>query len=123
MNGVIARSRIELERTTLLLTIADMQEDDADQKRFDDEQVDVTDRTDPLIHEAEADAVLVSLKARLESLDRALARLDAGTYGRSLRSGLAISDDRLEADPAAEFNIDDEELAMTDETNDERDTL
>jgi DnaK suppressor protein len=34
-----------------------------------------------------------------------MARLEAGTYGRSVRSGQPIPDERLEADPAAELTI------------------
>jgi DnaK suppressor protein len=51
------------------------------------------------------DAIADSLRDRLATLDRALKRLDDGTYGRSVRSGLPIPDDRLEADPAAELTI------------------
>jgi DnaK suppressor protein len=32
--------------------------------------------------------------------------LDDGTYGRSIRSGREIPDERLEADPAAELTVD-----------------
>ena len=45
------------------------------------------------------------LRTRLAALDRALKRLDDGSYGRSVRSGLPISDERLAADPAAELTI------------------
>ena len=38
-------------------------------------------------------------------LRRAEQRIDAGTYGYSIRSGQAISDERLEADPAAELTV------------------
>ena len=37
--------------------------------------------------------------------DRALARLDDGSYGKSVASGEPIPDARLEADPAAELTI------------------
>jgi DnaK suppressor protein len=43
------------------------------------------------------------LRARWAALERAEARLVAGSYGRSLRSGQAIPDERLEADPLAEL--------------------
>jgi DnaK suppressor protein len=33
-------------------------------------------------------------------------RLEEGTYGLSVQSGLPIPDDRLEADPAAELTVD-----------------
>jgi hypothetical protein len=38
---------------------------------------------------------------------RAEARLAAGRYGRSVRSGQAIPDERLEADPLAELTAED----------------
>lgn len=40
---------------------------------------------------------------RLQAIDRAIARVDAGTYGVCLRCGEPISDIRLDARPAAEF--------------------
>jgi DnaK suppressor protein len=51
------------------------------------------------------DAIAESMRDRLAAIDRALKRLDDGTFGRSVRSGLPIPDDRLEADPAAELTI------------------
>ena len=52
------------------------------------------------------DALAAELRDRLAALDRAAARLAAGTFGRSIRSGQPIPDDRLEADPAAELTVD-----------------
>jgi len=43
------------------------------------------------------------LRARWAALERAEARLVAGSYGRSVRSGQPIPDERLEADPLAEL--------------------
>jgi DnaK suppressor protein len=51
------------------------------------------------------DALTAELRDRLAALDRADKRLSAGTFGRSIRSGLTIPDDRLEADPAAELTV------------------
>jgi DnaK suppressor protein len=45
------------------------------------------------------------LRERWAALQRAEARLAAGTYGRSVRSGQPIPDERLEADPLAELTI------------------
>lgn len=56
--------------------------------------------------EAEGQAVAGDLRDRLAAIDRALARLEAGTYGRSVLSGKPIPDERLEADPAAELTVD-----------------
>ena len=46
------------------------------------------------------------LRERLATIQRAEQRLLDGTYGRSVRSGQPIPDDRLEADPAAELTVD-----------------
>jgi DnaK suppressor protein len=45
------------------------------------------------------------LRARWAALHRAEARLAAGRYGRSVRSGQPIPDERLEADPLAELTV------------------
>jgi DnaK suppressor protein len=68
--------------------------------------------TDPevgLTAEEGDDAVVEELRHRLESLDRAERRIEAGTFGLSVRSGRAIPDDRLEADPAAELTVEEAE--------------
>jgi DnaK suppressor protein len=77
--------------------------------RIDDEAPDsATDYGDealPLTEGYEDEAVAVQLRERLNAIDRALARLEAGTYGRSVLSGKLIPDQRLEADPAAELTV------------------
>ncbi|HSO54763.1 MAG TPA: hypothetical protein VL330_18955 [Actinomycetes bacterium] len=47
------------------------------------------------------------LQARWTALQRAEARLAAGSYGRSVRSGQPIGDERLEADALAELTLED----------------
>jgi DnaK suppressor protein len=69
---------------------------------------DIADSALPLTDEQGADAVAEGLRTRLAAIDRADARLAAGTYGRSVRSGAAIPDERLEADPAAELTVEEE---------------
>ncbi|MET1042785.1 MAG: TraR/DksA C4-type zinc finger protein [Microbacteriaceae bacterium] len=44
--------------------------------------------------------------AHRDAVDRALARIDAGTYGTCLRCGQQIAKDRLRARPSAEYCID-----------------
>jgi DnaK suppressor protein len=51
------------------------------------------------------EAMAASFQNRLDAIDRAFKRLDDGTYGRSVKSGVPIPDERLEADPAAELTI------------------
>jgi DnaK suppressor protein len=66
---------------------------------------DMADPAERLTAEEGDDAVSVGLRHRLEALDRAEQRVEDGTYGRSVRSGLPIPDDRLEADPTAELTV------------------
>jgi DnaK suppressor protein len=60
---------------------------------------------DPVDLGDEVDDVNQLLRARWAALERAEARLAAGSYGRSVRSGRPIPDERLEADPLAELTV------------------
>jgi DnaK suppressor protein len=71
----------------------------------DSEAGDNADAALALTQEGQDDAVAESLRNRLDAIERALRRLDDGTYGRSVRSGKPIPDERLEADPAAELTV------------------
>ena len=64
-----------------------------------DQEGDMFDSAEPLTTEGTDDAVRAELQERLAAVDRAEKRLEAGTYGYSVRSGQPIPDDRLEADP------------------------
>jgi RNA polymerase-binding transcription factor len=48
------------------------------------------------------------LRKKLAAVERAEARLAAGTYGRSIESGELIPDERLEALPTAERTVEEE---------------
>ena len=48
------------------------------------------------------------LRKQLAAVERAEARLAAGTYGRSIESGKPIPDERLEAIPTAERTVEEE---------------
>jgi DnaK suppressor protein len=52
------------------------------------------------------------LQARWAALQRAEARLAAGSYGRSVASGQPIGDERLEADPLAELTLEEAAAAQ-----------
>jgi DnaK suppressor protein len=77
---------------------------------------DMADPAQRLTAEQGDDAVAEGLRARLRAIEGAERRLEAGNYGRSIRSGLPIPDDRLEADPAAELTV--EEAAEADAVDD-----
>jgi DnaK suppressor protein len=66
------------------------------------DEVDDADRRDA---EQTGMAVDQLLRVRWAALQRAEARLAAGSYGRSVRSGQPIPDQRLEADPLAELTV------------------
>ena len=51
------------------------------------------------------------LRVELEALERAEARLAAGTYGLSVESGKPIPDERLESLPTAERTVQEEQAA------------
>jgi DnaK suppressor protein len=49
-----------------------------------------------------------TLREQLAAVERAEARLAAGTYGLSIESGQPIPDERLELQPAAERTVDEQ---------------
>ena len=80
---------------------------DLGKARTDDDEAerDATYPAQPLAQQGVDDAVAAGLRDRLAALDRALQRVEDGSYGRSIRSGAPIPDERLEADPAAELTV------------------
>ncbi len=103
MNEERARTLLRVERSRveeLLKVTAVAGQDD---RAGANEPGDLTDPAEDLTAEQGDDAVLASLRERLAAIERAERRLEEGTYGYSIRSGLPISDARLEADPAAEL--------------------
>ena len=81
------------------------------QAEVDSEAEDEADAALALTEEGQDDAIAESLRNRLDAIERALRRLDDGTYGRSVRSGEPIPDERLEADPAAELTVEEARAA------------
>jgi len=101
-----ARSLLQAERAEVQSLLTGTEEaGEEDRETEDEEGVDVDDAAQPLTAEGMDDAIAESLRDRLDTIDRALKRLDDGTYGHSVRSGVPIPDERLEADPAAELTV------------------
>ncbi|MGD0373586.1 MAG: hypothetical protein ABSB01_03220 [Streptosporangiaceae bacterium] len=100
-----ARARLRAERAEVAGLLTDTEEAGQQDRAAEDETGDIADSAQPLTAQGMDDAVAESLRDRLAALDRALQRLDDGSYGRSVRSGLLIPDDRLDADPAAELTV------------------
>jgi DnaK suppressor protein len=93
--ALLAQERARLERLL-----------QAEPESTTDELGDTVDDADRRVAGAERRAVVALARTRLAALERAEARLAAGTYGRSVRSGRRIPDERLEADPLAELTVD-----------------
>ena len=101
-----ARSLLQAERAEVQSLLATTEESGREDREAEDERgADVSDPAASLTAEGMDDAIAESLRDRLAAIDRALRRLDEGTYGRSVRSGVPIPDERLEADPAAELTV------------------
>jgi DnaK suppressor protein len=101
-----ARARLHAEQADVRSLLADTESaSQLDRESEDDTPADISDPAQSLTAQGMDDAIAESLRDRLAALERAEQRLDNGTYGRSVRSGLPIPDERLEADPAAELTI------------------
>ena len=72
------------------------------------DQDEPADRASELYQDELDESLTTALRSELAAVERAEARLAAGTYGRSIESGRPIPDDRLEAFPTAELTVDEE---------------
>jgi DnaK suppressor protein len=82
-------------------------EDDAEES---DDEDPANLATDTYINELE-EGLSDDLRGQLAAVERAEARLAAGTYGLSVESGNPIPDERLEAIPTAERTVEEEAAA------------
>jgi len=107
------RSLLETERDRLRSALAAMREDG--QRTFDDEiggPGGVGADTASFTFERELGSGLEEgAQQQLDQIERAIARLDDGTYGICERCGKPISEERLLARPAATLCIEDQRLA------------
>jgi len=108
-----ARTLLRAERDEVqgLLKDAETAGQEDRESEVDSALEDVSDAAQPLAAQGMDDAIAESLRSRLDAIDRALHRLDDGTYGRSVLSGEPIPDERLEADPASELTIEEAKAA------------
>jgi DnaK suppressor protein len=106
MDDQRARKLIESERARLEDLLQEETEAAQTDRAAVDEPDGFSDPAEPLTSEARDDAIVADIREQLAALQRAELRLAAGTYGKSIRSGRPIADERLEADPAAELTVD-----------------
>ena len=72
------------------------------------DEIDPSDEGEALYQEAFDEGIAEDLREQLAAVERAEARLAAGTYGVSVESGQPIPDERLEARPTAELTVEEE---------------
>ena len=105
MEAERARSLLAAEQAQLQRSLAVVGTSQRQDRQAEQETGDVSDPAQSLEAQGIDDAVAASLQDRLAAVGRALERVENGSYGRSVRSGVAIPDERLEVDPAAELTV------------------
>jgi DnaK suppressor protein len=104
--GARARELVDAERTRLDAAIRDLDGSVRGEGELGAQQAGETRELGTDVAAQEVDlALLATLRERRLAVDRASARIDAGTYGRSVDSGLPIPVERLEAEPLAERTV------------------
>jgi len=98
------RSLLEIEQANLQAELSDLGFDDG--KTGLEYDANFADTSQVTAERGEAEALAGQLKETLDEVFAAIARLDAGSYGRCEECGVAISSPRLEAMPATRFCID-----------------
>lgn len=102
-----ARELLRKEREEIEQEIATLEREGPEEG---DDRVEPGDLNSEALYQDELDAGRAQdLKDRLAAVERAEARLDAGTYGLSVQSGEPIPDERLEAFPTAELTVAEQE--------------
>jgi DnaK suppressor protein len=105
MDADRARELLQAERSRLERLLPSLRHED------DGEESDVEDAGNLAAdtYQDELDEGLrQDLQTQLDAVERAEARLAAGTYGLSVESGRPIPDERLEVHPAAELTVEEE---------------
>lgn len=100
------RDQLEAQARHLRREIEDQGADpDADEVAFVDD-AGFSDRSHSTEERSRLISVVKALRSNLRDVERAVAKMDAGTYGTCERCGNAISPERLEALPWAVLCID-----------------
>ena len=104
-----ARRLVAAERTRIEAALADLDGSVRAEGDLQSQQAgDTSESGTEVSAEAVAMAVGDGLRGRLLEADRAAQRIEAGTYGLSVESGVRIPPDRLAADPLAERTVDEQ---------------
>ncbi len=109
MDPARARELLEGERQRVEQALAGLREREAEGHSEQDEPNDRD--SEDLNERGLDDARQEDLVSQLAAVERAEARLAAGTYGLSVQSGEPIPDERLEAVPTAELTVEEQRAA------------
>lgn len=105
MDADRARELLQAERNRLERLLPSLRhEDDGEESDVEDPGNLASDTYQDELDESLRD----DLQAQLAAVERAEARLAAGTYGLSVESGRPIPDERLEIHPTAELTVEEE---------------
>jgi len=105
MDSDRARELLATERARIERSLAHLERQDTSEPADDVDPANLASE----LYQTEFDEGLADdLREQLAAVDRAEARLAAGTYGLSIESGTPISDERLEAVPTAERTVEEE---------------
>ena len=100
-----ARELLAAERVRLERSLARLEQQDSGEPADD---LDPANLASELYQDEFDEGRADDLREGLAAVDRAEARLAAGTYGLSIESGKPIPDERLEAVPTAERTVEEE---------------
>jgi DnaK suppressor protein len=104
MNAKRARKVLAAERERIEQELASLTHPDENRASEFDE-FDEGDRARELLQDELDESRREDLKEQLAAVERAEERVAAGTYGRSVKSGEPIPEERLEAIPWAELTV------------------
>ncbi len=105
MDSARAHELLARERERIEHALRRLQHEDSGELNAADEPAD---GGSDLYAEELDESLADTLRGELEAVERAEARLAAGSYGLSIESGLPIPDERLEAFPTAERTAEEE---------------
>ena len=100
-----ARELLAAERDRIERALAQLRHQDTGEPA---DEFDPANRGSELYQDELDEGLGDDLREQLAAVERAEARLAAGTYGRSIESGQPIPDERLEAIPTAERTVEEE---------------
>ena len=112
MDTTAARERLEQERERIRALIANMAEDNEGDQNGTDELATVdqhpADAGSETFEREKDMAILSNLEEQVSEIEKALARVDEGTYGTCEACGKPIGDERLEVVPTARYCVEDQ---------------